>query len=290
MDPVKRSLIALHFTVILLGATGLFASIIPLSATDITFGRSLFACICLFLFLRVSKTSLRLKTTKDYRTAICLGILMAVHWITYFAAMQYAGVAVGMIALFTFPVITVLIEPLFEKIRLVWQDFVSALIVLTGVALLVPEISLENDVTLGVIIGVFSAVLYAMRNLLHRQHFSHYSGAKAMAWQILIVTVCLLPFSSPDMRAANGETWLLLALLGSCFTALPHALVASSLRYLRAKTFSLIACMQPMYGVILAIILLQESPGWKALIGGVLVTSASLYETLNAHKLHKRNH
>ncbi|MBU3020834.1 DMT family transporter [Aestuariibacter sp. A3R04] len=289
MDPVKRSLITLHFTVILLGATGLFASIIPLSATDITFGRSFFACICLFLFLRFSKTSMRLKTARDYGTAMCLGVIMAVHWVTYFAAMQHAGVAVGMIALFTFPVITVLIEPLFEKIQLVWQDLFSALTVLAGVALLVPEISLENDVTLGVMIGVFSAVLYALRNLLHRQRFSHYSGAKAMAWQILIVAVCLLPFSSPELPDAKVETWLLLLLLGSCFTALPHALVASSLRYLRAKTFSLIACMQPMYGVLLAIVLLQESPGWKALIGGVLVTSASLYETLNAHKLHKRS-
>ncbi|MEG3766287.1 DMT family transporter [Alteromonas sp. 14N.309.X.WAT.G.H12] len=288
MDPVKRSLITLHLTVILLGGTGLFASIIPLNATDITLGRSIFACIALAIFLRFSGESLLLNKPKDYGFALLLGILIAAHWATYFAAMQYASVSVGMIALFTFPVITVLIEPMFEKISLVWQDIFSAIAVFVGVALLVPEISLENDVTVGVLIGIVSAILYAFRNLLHRQYFSHYSGAKAMTWQILVAALCLLPFASPDMYVADEHTWLLLILLGTAFTALPHAMVASALIYLRAKTFSLIACMQPMYGVVLAILLLNESPGIKALIGGILVTSASLYETMNAQKLHNR--
>ncbi|MCP4232863.1 MAG: EamA family transporter, partial [Aestuariibacter sp.] len=78
--------------------------------------------------------------------------------------------------------------------------------------------------------------------------------------------------------------WFLLLALGTFFTALPHAMVASSLAHLRAKTFSLIACMQPFYGVAFAIALLHESPGWNTLIGGILVTSASIYETVNTHK------
>ncbi|WP_414829557.1 DMT family transporter [Alteromonas sp. H39] len=289
MDPVKRSLISLHFTVVLLGGTALFSQVIPLNATDITLGRSVFACIALMLYLWVSGESFRLGSRKDYTVAITLGVLMAAHWVTYFAAMQYAGVSVGMIALFTFPVITVLIEPFFERIRLVWQDFISAIAVLVGIYFIVPEVSLENDVTLGVIIGIFSAVLYSFRNLIHRQHFSHYSGAKAMAWQILIVCICILPLGSEALVDAPMSAWWLLLLLGSVFTALPHALIAACLTHLRAKTFSLIACMQPFYGVILAIILLGESPGWRALLGGVLVTSASIYETMNTHKLHKKD-
>lgn len=287
MDPVKRSLITLHITVVLLGGTALFSQIIPLSAADITLGRSLFACLALFIFLRLSKESFRLNTPRDYAIAIGLGALMALHWVTYFAAMQYAGVSVGMIALFTFPVITVLIEPLFEKSRLAWQDMISAIIVFIGIALIVPESSLKNEVTLGVVTGIFSAVLYAIRNLLHRQHFSHYSGAKAMAWQILVVCVCLVPTLSDSLTGANQTSWWLLAILGTLFTALPHALIAATLVHLKAKTFSLIACMQPFYGVLLAIVLLGEKPGWKALIGGALVISASVYETVNTHKQQK---
>ena len=160
----------------------------------------------------------------------------------------------------------------------------SALVVVIGIVLIVPEISLDNDVTLGVGLGVISAVLYAVRNLSLRKYFSHYSGARSMAWQTLIIVLCLLPFSDLTSTQQDTSVWLLLLALGTAFTALPHALVANSLAHLRAKTFSLIACMQPFYGVIFAIILLNESPGWQTLLGGILVTSASIYETVNTHK------
>jgi len=93
-----------------------------------------------------------------------------------------------------------------------------------------------------------------------------------------------LPFEAQHLTALDTDVWWQLLLLGTIFTALPHALIATSLRHLRAKTFSLIACMQPMYGVILAVIILNETPTWKTLLGGVLVTSASVYETLQAHR------
>jgi drug/metabolite transporter (DMT)-like permease len=289
MNAVKRSLISLHFTVVLLGGTALFSHLVPLSASDITLMRSVFACIALFLFLRLSSESLTLTSRKDYLIAIGLGILMALHWVTYFAAMQYSSVSVGMIALFTFPVITVLIEPFFEKVSLVWQDIVSALTVIAGVYFIVPETSLDNDITLGVLIGVGSAVLYAFRNLIHRKHFKQYSGAKAMAWQTLVIAIFLLPTGSNEIADAPMSAWLMLLLLGTVFTALPHALIAASLRHLRAKTFSLIACMQPFYGVILAVLLLDENPSGNTLLGGILITSASIYETLNTHKLHGKS-
>lgn len=292
MDLVKKSLINLHLTVMLLGGTALFAKLIDLSALDITFGRSLPACIVLFLVVKISGQSLRLNCQKDYLIAMGLGIVMAVHWVTYFAAMQYSSVSVGIIALFTFPVITVLLEPFFEKIRLVWQDVISALVVLIGIYMIVPDVSLDNDITLGVVIGVFSAFLYAVRNLMHRQYFSHYSGAKAMAYQTMFICPCLIWFVSDGFFSLSGaldtHTALLLLLLGTIFTALPHALVASALKHLRAKTFSLVACMQPFYGVVFAIIMLNESPNWQTLVGGVLVISAAVYETVNTHRLNKK--
>lgn len=286
MDQVKKSLWSLHLTVALLGATALFSKIIPLSATDITFGRSIVACVVLVLIVKLSGQKLRLECRKDYLIALGLGVLMATHWVSYFAAMQYSSVSVGMIALFTFPVIAVLLEPFFERIRLVWQDIVSALVVLFGIYLIVPEVSLENDITLGIVIGVVSALLYALRNLYHRKYFSHYSGAHAMAYQTLVIFICLLFFISDDLLSASTDTYLSLTVLGIFLTAIPHALIATSLKHLRVKTFALVACMQPFYGVILAILVLDETPNWKTLVGGILVISAAIYETINAQKLH----
>lgn len=289
MDPVKKSLISLHLTVALLGATALFSKIIPLSATDITFGRSIVAFIILAMIVKITGSSLKLNNRKDYFVALGLGLLMAAHWVSYFAAMQYSTISVGMIALFTFPVITVLLEPFFEKIRLVWQDLVSALVVLIGIFLVVPDVSLENDVTLGISVGIFSAFLYALRNLCHRKYFSHYSGAHAMTYQTLVIFICLLFFTSDELYQSEPLTYLWLAVLGIFLTAIPHALIASSLKHLRVKTFSLVACMQPFYGVILAILVIGETPNWQTIVGGLLVISAAVYETINAQKLHGKS-
>lgn len=288
MDPVKKSLWSLHLTVALLGATALFSKIIPLSATDITFGRSIIAFAALALIVKMTEGSLKLKTSKDYVIAIGLGLLMAAHWVSYFAAMQYSSISVGMIALFTFPVIAVLLEPFFEGIRLVWQDIASAVVVFIGIFLIVPETSLNNDITLGILVGVGSAFLYALRNLYHRKYFSHYSGAHAMAYQTLIIFLCLLFFVSEELFTASADTYISLLVLGTALTALPHALIAASLKHLRVKTFSLVACMQPFYGVILAILILDESPNWQTFVGGFLVISAAIYETVNAQKLHNK--
>lgn len=284
MDPIKKSLISLHITVMLLGGTALFSQIISLNSIDITFGRSVFACILLFAFIKLKGESFKLNNKRDYLIGCFLGIIMAVHWVTYFMSMQYAGVSVGIIALFTFPVITVLLEPLFEGISLVWQDIASALVVLFGIYLIVPDTSLENDVTLGILIGVFSAFLYSLRNLMHRKHFSHYSGAKAMAFQIAFICPCLLFFVSDDFILMGETNLLLLLVLGTVFTALPHAMIASALQHLRAKTFSLVACMQPFYGIVFAILMLNEQPTWQTFIGGLLVISAAVYETITTHR------
>ncbi len=288
MDPVKRSLITLHITVVLLGGTALFSHLIPLSATDITIGRSVFACLALLAYLLWTGESLKLEKRNDYFLAVGLGMLMALHWVSYFAAMQYASVSVGLIALFTFPVITVFMEPFFEAVKLKWQDVVSALVVLLGIYLLVPTPDLNNNITLGVAIGVGSAILYSLRNLLHRQYFSHYGGAKAMAWQILVICIVLIPVGSSELTEISLSTGVLLITLGTIFTALPHALIATCLIYLRAKTFSLVACMQPLYGVILAVVLLNETPDLKTLIGGLLIISASIYETVNTGRSHQQ--
>lgn len=288
MNEVRKSLWSVHAAVVLLGLTALFSRIIPLSALDITFGRSVIACLCLFLLLKISGKSLRLNSYRDLSIGILLGVIMAAHWVTYFAAMQFSSVSVGMIALFTFPVITVLLEPFFEGIKLVWQDIASTLIVLLGIYLIVPDTSIENDVTLGILVGVLSAFLYAVRNLVHRKYFSQYSGAHAMTIQTFVIILCLLFFTSEQLYQISMETLLWLVVLGSICTAAPHAMIASSLIHLRAKTFSLIACAQPIYGVIFAMVLLNEQPTLKTLMGGLLVISAAVYETVHAHKLHKK--
>ncbi|MBU2924002.1 DMT family transporter [Colwellia sp. 4_MG-2023] len=286
MTAKQQSLWFLHSAVLLFGGTALFSKLIGLPALDITVYRTGVAAIVLFILLTIQKKKIALANPKDYGVAILLGAVVGIHWVTYFASMQMAGVTVGVIAFFTYPVITVFLEPLLSKTksRPKVKDIVIAVIVLIGIFLLIPEINLGNQVTVGIIIGVISAFFFALRNVLHKNYFSHYSGPHTMLYQTLVAFLMLGLFVDVPPLEVSTNDWLLVLLAGAIFTAMPHALFASSLRHLSATTAGLISCLQPLYGSVLAFLLLNERVNIMTVIGGMLVISAALFETWSVSK------
>ena len=104
---------------------------------------------------------------KSHGIAILLsGFFMALHWITYFFSLQWSSVAIGMMALFTYPLITVFLEPLFMNVKLQKRHFILGLMVIFGIYFLVPEFNIENSKTQGLLIGLLSALAYSLRNLI----------------------------------------------------------------------------------------------------------------------------
>lgn len=287
MKAHQQSLLYLHSAVLLFGGTALFSKIISLPALDITVYRTAVAAIALFVLLGMQRKKILLPSAKDYGIAVLLGVVVGIHWVTYFAGMQMAGVTIGIIAFFTYPVITVFIEPLFNKTRPKSKDIVTALVVMFGIYLLIPEISLGNQVTLGIVTGVISAVFFAVRNILHKNYFSHYSGPHTMLYQTLVAFIMLCLFVEVPPAKVSTDNWLLLLLVGVIFTATPHALFASCLRHLSATTAGLISCLQPLYGSVLAYLLLQERVNLLTVIGGMLVISAAVFETWSVSKANR---
>ncbi|TMO57783.1 DMT family transporter [Pseudoalteromonas aurantia] len=279
MRAEQSSLLYLHIAVLLFGGTALFAKLIDLSALDITVYRTAVAFVALVLLLTLQRKKITLQTSKDYLIAILLGVVVGLHWVTYFAGMQMAGIAIGIIAFFTYPVITVFLEPFFTQKQIKRKDIICAVVVLTGIYLLIPEASLGNQVTLGIITGVSSGALFSLRNLLQKRYFSHYGGPQTMLYQTLVASVMLCAFITVPPSALSQSHLSLILLAGIIFTALPHALFASSLRHLSATTAGLISCLQPLYATFLAFMLLAEKPSIVTFIGGLLVVSTAFYET-----------
>ncbi|RJE77889.1 permease [Pseudoalteromonas sp. MSK9-3] len=279
MRAEQSSLLYLHIAVLLFGGTALFSKLIDLSALDITVYRTAVAFVALILLLTLQRKKIALQTSKDYLIAILLGVVVGLHWVTYFAGMQMAGIAIGIIAFFTYPVITVFLEPFFTQKQLKRKDIICAVVVLTGIYLLIPEASLGNQVTLGIITGVSSGALFSLRNLLQKRYFSHYGGPQTMLYQTLVASLMLCAFVTVPPSALSQSHLGLILLAGIVFTALPHALFASSLRHLSATTAGLISCLQPLYATLLAFMLLAEKPSIVTLIGGLLVVSTAFFET-----------
>lgn len=277
-----KGLLAVHSAVLIFGLTALFSKLISLTALEITLLRSVFAALIIFIFCVWHKTSIRLSTIKDYGIVIILGVFLALHWVTYFHAMQVSSIAVGVIALYTFPVITVFLEPLFHGEQPHIKDVVSAVAVLFGIYLLVPEFSLSNETTQGILWGVLSALLFALRNIIQGHYFKGYSAKHSLFYQTLVTFIVLLPFSYAVMPEVTTTQWGQLVLLGVVFTALPHTLFAFSLLNLKVKTVSLVACVQVVYATIFAAIVLGEWLELTTVIGGLIVVAAAMYESYTA--------
>ena len=283
-----EGLLAVHSAVFIFGLTALFSKLISLPALDITFLRSIFAFIAIGIYIGVKGEKLALGSKRDYLVALLLGVLLASHWVTYFHAMQVSSVAVGVIALYTFPVITVFIEPLFHGERPHLKDIISALAVFLGIYLMVPEFSYDNAAFQGIFWGVLSALLFALRNTIQGRFFTIHSARLALFYQTIIVALVLLPFGIMQAPEVSTVQWRQLLLLGIAFTALPHTLFAHSLLHLKAKTASLVACIQVVYATLFAAFLLHEWPSLETVTGGTIIVSAAMFETLTSGKSESR--
>ncbi len=157
MNKLIPGLISLYAAVFLLSLNGLFAKLIPLEATALTQLRSSIAVVFFLLLCRVRKRRLRLDGWTQYAGLYTLGLLLGLHWAAFFHAMQRSNVAVGMLSLYSFPMMTILLEPWFSKERLRGQDMLAGLTVLAGLAvMLAAEFSNgTGSVAAGVFWGVF---------------------------------------------------------------------------------------------------------------------------------------
>lgn len=282
MATKTQDILLLHISIILFGGTALFSKLIPLGAIDITVFRTLLAALALFSVLLLRRQKIALHSTKDAFYIVIFSMLMGAHWVTYFLSMQLASVSVGVIAFFTYPIMTILLEPLVGKTKLHSRDIVSGIVVIVGVYLLVPEVNLDNTATQGILFALLSAFLFTLRNVFQKKVVSHYPGTQIMFYQTLIAGLALSIFVETPPTEFSTNTIYLLLLAGFIFTATPHALFAGVLRRIDAKTVALIGCLQPFYATVLAMLVLNETPTLQTLIGGILIVSTSLYETVSA--------
>lgn len=283
MTDSRHSMSILYLAVFLLALNGLFAKLIPLDATSITQLRSVLAGCTLLLVALLSRRRFLLDSPREYFGVYLIGAVLGLHWISFFHSMQISTVAIGMLSLFTYPVITVLIEPFFTKQKLQTADLLAGIVVLLGVFVMVKDDlqTFDNAAVQGVFWGVISAFLFAMRNLLQKYYYPAVSSDRLMLHQVIAVSFMLLLFVDyPAVSELSSSDWLTLLLLGIVSTAMGHTLLSYSLKHLPAKSIAMISCLQPIFATLFAWLLLQETPSVSVLTGGAIIVSVALYESV----------
>lgn len=280
MTPKHHGMLEIHIAVLLFGLAGLFGKLLTLPVLVIVFGRTLFASLTLGAILFCSSIPLRAESRQDLAVLILLGAILAVHWITFFHAIQISTVAVGLLTFSTFPLFVTFMEPFFFKEKLLLFDILTAGSVLLGVVLVVPSFDFQNNVTQGAFWGTMSGFTFAVLAVLNRKYVSTYPPVVIVCYQNWIATLILLPFLIANDWALEPVDVALLAILGIFCTALAHVLFIRSLVHVKAQLASIIASLEPVYGIIFALVLLGEVPALRTILGGGIILGTIIMATI----------
>ena len=276
----RSSLFQIHLAVIFFGLAGLFGKWIDLPSSLITWGRCAFAFVALFFLILFSKERFALKRVNHYGVFAGLGILLALHWWAFFHSIQISTVAVSLLTFSTFPVFTVFLEPLFFREKISWSYIVAALVAVGGIACIVPAFDVNHSTTAGVIFGVLSGLSFAALQIANRKYVQIYSGRLITFYQTGVAAFALTPVVTFAGSGISMSHFGMLAVLGVLCTAAAHSFFISGLRSVKVTTASIIASLEPVYGIVFAMLFLHEIPLWKEICGGVIILSAASWVSL----------
>jgi drug/metabolite transporter (DMT)-like permease len=281
MSAHARALFQLHVCVVLWGFTAIFGRLITLTATQLVWWRMLLVTLALACFPRVWRAVRRMRGA-DVAAYAGVGCVIAVHWLCFYGSVKLANASVAATTMALAPVVVALTEPWITGARFERHNLLLGVLVIPGVALVVG--GLPGDMHLGFWVGVASAALAAVFNLLNKRLLSHYD-AMSVTWIELGAGFLLLTAASPFMAPA-GEAFVLPSLQDSAWllvlaifcTLIPFVVSLRTLRHLSAFTTQLAINLEPVYAILLAVLFLGEARELNArFFLGVLIVLAAVF-------------
>jgi len=242
----------------------------------IVLGRVVFGGLAVLIAIRLLHVSLRV-SRRQLVPLIAQGLVLALHWSTFFQAINVGGVAIGLLSFSTFPLFTAALEPIVLRTRPTRTQVFASIVILFGVYVLVPSFSLHSAALQAVLWGLVSAATFALLSVFNRKLGESHKSTVISFYQFITAAIVLLPVLVWDhpSRLVDPSTLVLLLFLGTACTALAHTMFISGLRHISTMLASLFASLEPVLGIVFAVILLSEVPTLRSLLGGLLIIGAS---------------
>lgn len=276
----KQNVIYLHIAVMLFGLAGVVAQFVKVPAIMVALGRVISSSLVLLAIALVKKDKLRLNCRKDYVLIILTGIVMAIHWTTFFQSIKVSTVAIGAITFSTFPLFLTFLEPLVFHERISAGNILKTILLLAGVVITIPEFSLDNHMTIGIIWGMICSLTYAVMTLANRYFSGRYEGRVICLYEQGTAAVVLLP-SLLWVQAQWRTTDILgVAFTGIICTAFAYSLYVTAQKGVKAQTAGIISGMETVYGIVYALIFLGEVPAVREIVGGAVILGVALYSSV----------
>lgn len=261
LTPRNKSLLLLHFTVLIWGFTGVLGRLISLDAEELVWCRTLIGVIGLVVASKFMRFSLAWpgKLIWEY---LITGLIIAIHWVTFFAAIKASTISVTLACLASTTAFVALLEPLFYKRPLRLYELAIGLVVFSALGLI---FNLESQYHEGIILATISAFGAAMFTVLNGKQVLKDSAKRIATYELggawlsvtlyLFVTDRLQPFTWSITQ--SDVIWLLV--LGLVCTSFAFVVGVAVMKQLSPFTVALTVNMEPVYGILLALLFFGES-------------------------------
>ena len=266
MTPAAKAQWQIHACVLLWGFTAILGKAISLPALPLVWWRMLIVVAALALLPRVWR-GLRAMAPRLVLAYAGIGALVALHWLTFYGAIKLSNASVGATCIALATPMTALLEPWLARRPFSLRDVLLGIAVLPGVVLVVGGV--PDGMRLGIAVGAMSALFVAVFSSLNKRFVEHgeplaITGIELGAGVLLLTALAplmpiLFPAFAGDFFAVPGlrDAGYLIALSLAC-TLLPFALSLVALRHMSAFAAQLAVNLEPVYAIVLAILLLNE--------------------------------
>jgi drug/metabolite transporter (DMT)-like permease len=275
----------LHLLVFIAGFTAILGELITIGALALVWYRMAIAGILMFLYIKIIKLNVKI-TTKAFWQFSAAGVIIALHWITFFEAINQANVSIALAMFSSGAFFASFIEPIFFKRRILAYEIIFGLFVILGVVLIT---SSEMGYINGIILGLLSALFSTLFAVINGRFIERYNATIISFYEfisgVVFLTVFILLTGSrfnSEFFTLSDSDWIYIFILASVCTAYAFIGAVEVMRYISPFTVILSYNLEPIYGIAIALVLFPETEKMSPqfYIGAILVLVTILLDAV----------
>lgn len=265
-DKLKNYL-HLHVIVFIWGFTAILGKLISLEALDLVWFRMFFASLFIVGFLIYKKDSIKVPLNALIGFIIS-GIIIAAHWYTFYQAIKVSNISITLACLSTGAFFASLIEPIFYRRKVIWYEVLFGLFAVIGISII---FNVETNHELGIILAIISAFLSALFSVINSKYAKIYNPNVISFYElssgVLFLSLYLLATEkfSTTFFELTFEDFAWLVVLASICTAYAFSASIKVMKFLSPFTVMLTVNLEPVYGIILALLIFKDSEHMNSL-------------------------
>lgn len=286
----------MHLIIFIWGFTGILGKLIDLDYFSIVWFRVLIAFVSLGIGLWFLKLPMKIPSKKQFFATLGVGIIVSLHWLTFYKSIELSTASLGVLCLSTTTLHVTWLEPIVMKRKFSWLEFCLGAIVIYGIYIVSDNFSSQDYIALayGLTAALFAAFFSVFNARLAKDKVpSSAITLHEMGIGVIFLTLILIFQGKlvPEffVMTASDLSWLLF--LGIVCTSVAFLMMIEVVKKLGAFTASLSINLEPVYTIVLAIIILKENKKLDInfYIGAGLIIVVVLLNAVIKYFLSKKN-